>query len=124
MKKKAPIKTIIIKAPKIRPFDLTGERKGEEVRIIEALNSLKANAGWIYLSQIFDLNLKTLEKSIITKMEDGKKLTDAEVDLQRVKHAYLTELLEKPDYYLKQFMRQDSKDDGLDPYDKEQVPHR
>lgn len=119
MKKiKKKLKVEIAKVPKIRKFDLSSDSPEENTRIIQALESLKQNSGWIFLTQILEVNKNILAEQIINKEQDGKSLTDAEVDILRYKHSYLKELLEKPDIYLKKLKIEPIAPDDLDPYYK------
>lgn len=114
-----PVKTIIAKMPKIPAFDLSFSKPDENVKIMAALESLKTNSGWMFLTQVFQGNIKYLANQIISKTTDtGQVLSDADIDILRFKHAYLTELLDKPDAFLKQFSRVDEKEDDLDPYER------
>lgn len=115
---KKVLKKVIVKAPKVRPFDLSFKKTVENTRIIMAIESLKTNAGWQFLTQIFEENIRHLAKQIISKVgEGGEKLSDDEVDVLRFKHSYLEELLSKPDVFLKQLKREEVEDENLDPYE-------
>jgi len=118
MKKDKKTKPIIAKVPKVRKFDLSSASPEENARIIEALESLKQNSGWIFLTQILTVNKDVLAEQIINKEQDGKVLTDAEVDILRQKHSYLKELLEKPDIYLRKLRIEPEEREDLDPYYK------
>lgn len=112
--KKQPI---IIKTRKPKPFDLSFTRTNENIKIITALESLKSNSGWQFLTQIFEENLKYLSNQIIEKIDgDGKPLTDSEVDIIRYKYGYLKELLNKPDEFLEKLTRTETEQEDLDPY--------
>lgn len=120
MTKKTPakLKTMIIKAPKVKPFDLSFKDTQENTKIIIALESLKSNAGWQFLTQVLEGNINYLSKQIITKADGDKVLSEAEVDLLRDKYAYLTELLEKPDMFIKKLKADPAVENELDPYDQ------
>lgn len=113
-------KVIIAKVPKPRKFDLSLAKKDENIRILAALQSLEVNAGWTFLTQLFEKNKEYLAKSIIDKTdEQGNTLSDAQVDVLRMKHAYLNELLQTPSKWIKRLAREAPPDDDLDPYHKE-----
>lgn len=113
------MKTVIIKAPKPRKFDLHSKDPRENTKIIVALESLKTNHGWHFLTQVFQENINFLEKQIIKKQdENGKALSDAQIDELRMKHAYLEELVNKPEYFVKSLSRTDSGQEDLDPYER------
>lgn len=116
--KKNQKKTIVAKTPKVRKFDLTMSSPEESNRIVEALESLKQNVGWIFITQVLEANKEILGNQIIAKEQDGKVLSDSEVDILRYKYSYLKELLEKPDFYLKQLRVEPTQPDSLDPYDQ------
>jgi hypothetical protein len=101
-KAKKTIKTIEIKAPRVPKFNLSMEDQAENTRIVLALQSLKVNAGWIFLMQLFQKNKELLAKMIIEKKDtDGKPITEVQADEARYKHGYLEELMGKPDEFLK-----------------------
>lgn len=117
MAKKKPQKTIIIKGPKIANFDLSFTKTSENIKIITALENLKSAPGWVFLAQVFGENIKFLENQIITKIgSDNLPLSDQDVDKLRDKHAYLKELLEKPDFFLKKLRVSETVEENLDPY--------
>lgn len=111
-------KITIAKVAKPRKFDLSFTRKEENTRIILALEGLKNNSGWLFLTQVFQGNIDYLTKQIVSKVgDDGKPLSDAEVDSLRIRHGYLTELLEKPDTFLKSLRAPEATENtDLDPY--------
>jgi hypothetical protein len=115
--KKTP-KTIIIKQKPIKPFDLSFSKGTENAKIIVALESLKSNHGWQFMTQVLKENLKDLSDQIINKEDayTGKVLTDAEVDVIREKYRYLNELLNKPDWFLERLTRIETQEEDLDPY--------
>lgn len=121
MKAKTPkkLKTMIIKAPKVKPFDLTFKDVQENTKIIIALESLKGNAGWQFLTQVLKKNIEVLTNQIISKRDGDGELKEETVDLLRDKHAYLTELLDKPDMFIKKLQggALDKQLDDLDPYE-------
>lgn len=117
--KKKQLKTVILKAPKVAHFNLTLEDKNENARIVLSLESLRQNAGWLFLTQVFEENKKVLAQMIIEKTDiDGKPITEAQADEARYKHAYLKELMEKPDFYLKKLKPHADPIDENDPYDQ------
>lgn len=115
--KKTP-KTIIIKQKPIKPFDLSFSKGSENAKIIVALESLKSNHGWQFMTQVLKENLKDLSDQIIDKRDKytQKTLTDAEVDTLRDKYQYLNELLNKPDWFLERLTRTETPEEDLDPY--------
>lgn len=121
MAKKEKQKIIIAKVPRPAKFDLTLERKGEAEKVIAALESLRTNAGWMFLSQMTEKNIEYLEKQIISKIgvgEDGKPCTlkDTDIDILREKHAILSEIINTPEKYLRNLKRKPSELPNLDPY--------
>lgn len=118
MAKKKIKKVIIVKRPKAPKFDLSFKKTEENTKIIVAIESLKANTGWQFLVQVFNENMKVLADNIISKKEEGKDLTNEEVDILRFKYEYLNEIMNKPDKFLKQLTRTDEREEDLDPYQK------
>lgn len=117
MKKKKIIKTIIAKVPKAPKFDLSFTKPVENTKILVALESLKTNTGWQFLTQVINANKDFLSKQIITKLSDtGSPLKEEEVDQLRFKYNYLTELLDKPDAFIKTLQRTETQEENLDPY--------
>jgi len=114
---KKPIKTIIAKVPKIPNFDLSFEKTDENTKIIVALENLKASGGWQFLTQVFEKNIEYIGNQIITKLgDDGKPITEDQVDRLRDRYSYLKELLAKPDHFLK-ILRADTKKESRDEHD-------
>lgn len=118
---KKPMKTIIAKVPKVPAFDLSFEKTAENTKIIVALENLKASGGWQFLTQVFEKNIEYIGNQIITKLgDDGKPITEDQVDRLRDRYSYLKELLAKPDHFLKQLKADNNitvKEDN-DPYEK------
>lgn len=113
------LRTVILKAPKIAPFNLSLEDQDENARIVLALESLKQNAGWLFLNQIFEENKKILATMIIEKVDlNGKPISEEQADEARFKHGYLKELMNKPDEYLKKLKPKRDQIDDLDPYEQ------
>jgi hypothetical protein len=121
MKKKPTkkLKTMIIKAPKApkKNFDLSFSNGENNAVIISALQGLKANEGWQFLSQTMTKNLEWLSERIIDKTgEQGEDLTDADVEKYRIRHRYIKELLNKPDDFIKKLSTTEEKRPNEDPY--------
>lgn len=109
----------MIKAPKVRPFNLSLENQGENDRIVMALQGLQANAGWVFLMQLFEENKKILAEMIISKEDiDGKPLSEEMADEARYKYGYLKELMNKPEEYIEKLRPKKTTENDLDPYDK------
>lgn len=116
---KKKLKTVIVKRPKAPKFDLSFRKTEENTKIIVAIESLKANAGWQFLVQVFNENLKFIADRIITKTsENGTELTNEQVDILRFKYEYLNEIMNKPDKFLKELTRTDQPEEDNDPYYK------
>lgn len=116
-KKQVKQKTIIVKVPKAPKFDLSFSKTQENTRIIVALESLKSNPGWQFITQVIQGNIKYLADQIISKQGDnGVVLEDGDIDILRIKYDYLSEILKKPDKFLKELTRTESKEESLDPY--------
>ena len=113
------MKTIIIKAPKPRKFDLSFIRPAENARILSAIESLKQNQGWYLLVQTQEREIELIEKSIIGKTENGTTLSDADIDLLRVKRGYLLDLIQMPDKLTAQLTIAPTEPYDPDPYSKE-----
>lgn len=121
VKTKKPLKTVIVKVPKMPSFDLSFEKTAENTKIIVALENLKASGGWQFLTQVFEENIKFIGNQIICKTNsDGKTLEEIEVDRLRDRYSYLKELLAKPDFFLKKLKANENitiQEDN-DPYQK------
>lgn len=118
------MKTIIVKAPKPRKFDLSFSKPGENLKVLSALESLKQNQGWYFLIQMLEKEKAMIDNGIITKIdtETGKIMSDADVDLLRIKRNYLDELIKMPDKVTGQLAREEQEPYDADPYDKEVRP--
>lgn len=118
-KKQKKMRTVIVKARPVAPFDLTNESPEERNRIILALESLKVNAGWIFLMQLFAENKRVLAEMIIEKKDiDGKAINEEQADEARYKHGYLKELMDTPEKYINQLTDHKTDIDENDPYDQ------
>lgn len=115
------MKTIIIKAPRPRKFDLSFSKPNENMKILSALESLKQNQGWYFLVQMLEKERDTIDKSIISKIDPdtGKVMSDADVDLLRTKRSYLDELIRMPEKITSELSREEIPEYDADPYDKE-----
>ena len=108
-----------MKGPDHAPFDLTMSKTSENQRIIVAIEMLKVCPGWHFMVQVMQENLKVLENCIINKVDmDGNPITDEQADSLRFRRAYVKELLEKPDAFLKDLTRMDEGKEDLDPYER------
>ncbi len=117
MKKKIERKPIVARIQKPRPFDLSFSKMTENTKIIVALESLKFNSGWQFLTQVFKENLEFLGEQIISKKDfDGNPLSEDQIDRLRANHEYTKELLEKPDFFLKKLKVSEEEEMDLDPY--------
>ena len=84
-----------------------------------ALRQLGGSPGWLLLVETMGANLAVLANAIITKEQDGKALTDAEVDKLRDKHGYLTELMAMPDKLIGHLKKTVGDADDFDPFFKD-----
>lgn len=120
MKKKTPIKKKI-ESKKHKPFDLSITKPEQGIEIIDALQSLEQDRGWLLLKQVFEGNIAVLEGAILKKLdpEDGKSvLSEADCDRLRDKLAYLEELLGKPQEIIKRFSTKPPEAPEYDPYEQ------
>jgi len=104
-----------------KKFDLSVDRPEQAADIIDALQSLQSDRGWLLLKQIFEGNIATLEAAILRKVdpEDGKTaLKEEECDRLRDRLAYLEELLNKPNEIIGRFNQKDTEVPEYDPYAK------
>lgn len=119
--KKTTTKKKITKVQKHKAFDLSIDRPEQAADIIDALQSLQQDKGWLLLKQIFEGNIAVLEASILRKLspDDGKTpLKEEECDRLRDRLAYLEELLNKPQEIIKRFNQPATETPDYDPYDK------
>lgn len=106
----------VINAPVVH-FDLTFENEKENQRILMALQSLKNNAGWQFLTQVLTENKNIMATQIIKKSNlNGGKLTEEQTDELRYKHDFIEEIIEKPDFFLNKLSPKYNPDNNLDPY--------
>ena len=126
MAKKSPKKNKGVKeVKKHKHFDLSIDRPEQASEIVDALQSLQSDRGWILLKQIFEGNIATLEAAILRKVDpdDGKTpLKEEECDRLRDRLAYLEELLGKPQEIIKKLTQNQPETPEYDPYEK--VPIR
>lgn len=113
------------KSTKHKKFDLSFDRPEQVKDVIDALQSLQQDRGWLLLKQIFEGNIAVLEGAILRKVDpaDGKTaLKEEECDRLRDKLAYLEELLDKPNSIVAKLTQEQPDTPEYDPYDK--VPVR
>lgn len=121
---KKTTKKEIKKVVRHKPFDLTVNRPEQVGEMVDALQSLEQDRGWLLLKQIFEGNIATLEAAILRKIspDDGKTtLKEEECDRLRDKLAYLEELLAKPQQLIKKFTAKQPEMPDYDPYHKSPV---
>lgn len=100
-----------------KPFDLTDVSpvtlEGYAFYLKEMLNS----GGWKLMEQVLEGNMALLERQIIAKRElEGKELSEEEVDLLRVQHAQIVQLIKTPSELIKKYGKpEDAK--GITEYD-------
>lgn len=125
MKTKSPKKNTGVKeVKKHKHFDLSIDRPEQASEIVDALQSLQSDRGWILLKQIFEGNIAVLEASILRKLnpEDGKTpLKEEECDRLRDRLAYLEELLAKPQEIIKKLTQNQPEVPDYDPYERVKV---
>lgn len=108
---------MIAKVRKPKKFKLTGEDIEENNRILMALESLKQNIGWMFLTQVLEENIRVMEENILNKYdENGAIISEDELDKLRNKRSFYKELLEKPDFYMKKLKTPNVVENSLDPY--------
>lgn len=103
-KKQAPSKNI----RRGKTFNLDIKNPEQAVVLVAELENLKFSGGWKLLVQILEGNMAALERAIITRIDPstGTKLSEAELDELRAKHAVFAELVEKPDDLIELFRKQ------------------
>lgn len=124
-KTKTTTKKKLPKVKKHEKFDLSINRAEQIPEIVDALQSLEQDRGWLLLKQIFEGNIAVLEAAILKKIspDDGKSaLSEEECDRLRDRLAYLEELLGKPQEIIKKLTQPQPEEPEYDPYDK--VPIR
>ena len=113
------LEKIIIKPQELpeRRFDLSFKNSEDNAVIISALQGLKVNEGWQFLSELMNKNLEWLAERILNKTGDqGEELSDAEIDKCRLRYKYVKELLDKPDFFIEKLSKEDEVIPDLDPY--------
>jgi hypothetical protein len=125
--KKNKKKVIVIslpKAPKLKLKSLDFDDEKENLKILNALQSLIGNPGWVVFRQILEKNVSIIEKQIITKVgigEDGKtvRLDDKQVDELRDKYEIFIEVMNKPENLIKVLIPKEQRraEENHDPYE-------
>lgn len=94
-------------APKLdltRPFDLAGASAKQLEEYAVFVEQLKVSAGWQILKQTMEDNLKVIAKQIVEKVGlNGEVLSDEDVDLLRVQHRQIEQLVGLPDMIISKF---------------------
>ncbi len=106
--KKAVKKVAAPKSVKHKAFNLDVKTKEQADTLIAHLTQLKLGAGWALMKQILEGNMAVLERAIITRIDPqtGTKLSEAQLDEMRSKHAVFGEVVEKPDQLIELFRKQ------------------
>ncbi|MFA6887452.1 MAG: hypothetical protein WCQ65_10855 [Fermentimonas sp.] len=118
-KKKKPLKTVIIEREEpIKEFDFSFKDEEENAKVIAILKDLQTHAGWRFMQEAFQKNIDYLSEQILEKYDavSGKEYSEEEVDELRIKRRYLKEILEKPNYFIKELERKTEQEEDLDPY--------
>lgn len=110
-KKAQPKKKVTAKAKPLargKGFNLDIRTKEQGETLIAHLTQLKLSGGWALMKQILEGNMAALERAIITKTDPqtGTKLTEAQADELRSKHAVFGEVVGKPDQLIELFRKQ------------------
>lgn len=105
-KKKAAVKEKSV--TRGQKFNLDVRTKEDAETLCAHLERLKVEGGWVLLVQILKGNMEALERGIITKSDPqtGSKLSEAQVDELRSKHAVFGEVVGKPDQLIEMFRKQ------------------
>lgn len=77
-------------------FNIESDEQAKE--ICAHLAQLESTVGWIYLKKMLQGSIKVIDDQIITKVsvDDGRTLTEDEVDILRKSRAAYQELIDKP----------------------------
>lgn len=77
-------------------FNIQTDEQAKE--ICAHLAQLESTTGWIYLKKMLHESMRVIEKQIITKIsiDDGRTLTEDEVDILRKSYLAYEELINKP----------------------------
>lgn len=107
-KKTAPKKKAPATLKRGKAFNLNIKTPEQAVTLIAELTNFKLSGGWKLMVQILEGNMANLERAIITKMDawTGTKLSEAQLDELRAKHAVFAELIAKPDDLIELFKKQ------------------
>lgn len=90
-----------------KAFDLDIKTQAQANELIAFMEVMRATQGWHIMKQIIQGNLATLERCIVLKQDlEGKPIDDKACDELRMKHGYLEELANKPEYLIEQFKKQ------------------
>lgn len=111
-------KRVVVLAPKVRAFDLSGKPSDAEMfRQIGALKALQVSEGWILLRQTLEAQIAVLDRQIIDKRDvNGGVLSDAECDKLREQRTVTQGLVDKPELLLGQLERVEEDEPDDDPY--------
>lgn len=88
-----------------KPFDLTDVSQETLESYAYYLKEMLNSAGWKLMEQVLEGNMAILEKQIVSKrdIETGMELTEDQVDLLRVQHAQIVQLMNTPRKLIKQY---------------------
>lgn len=104
-KKKATKVSKIKQLDLSKPFDLTDTSAATLESYAGYLKSMVLSGGWKLMEQVLEGNMSLLEKQIVSKkdFETSALLTEADVDLLRVQHAQIVQLMNIPAKLIKQY---------------------
>lgn len=87
-----------------QPYDLVNVSPTRLREYASYLEAMVLSPGWKLMEAVLNANLAVLAEQIINKSEiDGTLLTDADVELLRVQHAQIKQLLKKPQMLIDQY---------------------
>lgn len=87
-----------------QPYDLVNVSPTRLREYASYLEAMVISPGWKLMEAVLNANLGVLAEQIINKAEvDGTVLTDSDVELLRVQHAQIKQLLKKPQILIDQY---------------------
>lgn len=104
-----------------QPFDLVNVTPARLKEYAAYLEQMIVTPGWKLMEAVLNANIEVLGEQIISKADvAGTQLTDADVELLRVQHAQIKQLLKKPSVLIAQY-KGDNRPSTMaeyDPYSK------
>jgi len=105
----------------LSPLELFNSEAKKQNAVNTLRNGMKSDF-WQLITQVIDFNIDQLKEIVIAKSQDGKPLTDEELDEARYKIQIFRDVAKTPEKFINLFTGIDLDEEPLDPYEGIKVP--